>query len=340
MKKGNSKYVQAVVIIFFALINFILISFLKYNINGLSIREFKFDYLGNVLNLVILAGIIIASISMLLSKKILSSKRIIFAASLLGLSLILPLFIIATSRLSFIDESTFIIGISARKVYLGVILMINLFIQIYSMVYIWGLLFEVDRFHELRALLHSVIVMLLFFVLTLFYVWNVNTYSHTKLEKKCEYGLIPGAAVWKNNKPSPLFEARIKKALQLIKNGIIEKIIVTGGNAPGEITEAEAAMVYLQNMGVPRKSILLERNTSTTSEQVKFIRLRLFPDKKDSSVIFISDGFHLSRITQIAKYYQVKSIGVASKYQMSFNKALFYRTREAIALLLFWFFAI
>lgn len=340
MKKSNSKYTQASLINFFALINFILISFLKYNINGLSIKEFKFDYLGNVLNLAILAGIIIASISMLFSKKILSSKRIVFITILIGISLILPLFIIITSKLAFINENGFIIGISARKVYLGIILMINLFIQIYSMVYIWGLVFEVDNFHELRALLHSAIVLLLFFILTLFYVWNVNTYSDAKITKKCEYGLIPGAAVWKNNKPSPIFEARIKKALKLIKNDIIEKIVVTGGNAPGEITEAEAAMVYLQNMGVPRKSILLERNTSTTSEQVKFIRLRLFPDKKDSSVIFISDGFHLSRITQIAKYYQVKSIGVASKYQMSFNKALFYRTREAIALLLFWFFAI
>ena len=161
-------------------------------------------------------------------------------------------------------------------------------------------------------------------------------YAEKITEKEYDYGCIPGAAVWKKNKPSPIFEARIRKALELYRKNYYKKIILTGGNAPGEISEAEAAQKYLVNLGVNKKDIILEKETSTTSEQIKYLK-KYFSNKK---ILIVSDGFHLSRITQIAKFFNLKVEGVSSDYTMTLEKAIYYRTRETVALLMFWLFAI
>ena len=115
---------------------------------------------------------------------------------------------------------------------------------------------------------------------------------------------------------------------------------MTGGNAPGEITEAEAAYKYLINLRVNPKNIVIENETSTTTEQVKFIKSSRLSNDDENKILVISDGFHLTRVLQICKFFKVPAMGVSSDYSLSFEKTIFYRTREGIALLLFWFFAI
>ena len=126
---------------------------------------------------------------------------------------------------------------------------------------------------------------------------------------------------------------------ELLNNKRIFKIQLTGSNAPGEISEARTAYNYGLNLGIKKHLMLIEENTTTTTEQILFIKNQ-FPRSHGTTVLIISDQFHLTRALEICKFYNVKGVAVASDYDLVWKKLLYYRFRESVALLLFWLFAI
>jgi len=160
--------------------------------------------------------------------------------------------------------------------------------------------------------------------------------------KKGEYttGVVLGAAVWQGNKPSTLFEGRIKKAYELYNAGIINRIQLTGSNAPGEKSEAKTARDYLKKLGIENKDLLIEEKSSNTAEQIAYLKENLKKDTSLGKVIIISDEFHLVRALEICRFFDINAESSASEYNITSDKLLYYRLRESAALLLFWLFAV
>ena len=314
---------------------------LKYDLNNLPITEFRADYIGNILNMIITLFIVIACIVLSTGKKNIDNGKANLVLTIQIASLLSLVFVLLVQKLNLINEGSYIFSFPAKKVYVGFLFTFSDLLQIFSMIYLWGIIIGSDNFLELRTLIQTIVAVAILLVFSLLFVWNVKVYDETKLVKTIyDYGLIPGAAVYSKGEPSPIFEARIRKAFELYRDGIIKNILLTGGKAPGEISESESAFNYLTKLGVPKKDIIVENRTSTTSEQIKYLRNEILSLKNNNTVLIISDGFHLSRIIQIAKFYKIKTMGVSSDYSMSLSKTIFYRARESVALLLFWFFAI
>ena len=324
-----------------ALLYLIFLIYLKYNLNGIPLKEIRFDYLGNVMNGIVTLVLIIALVTISFLKRSLDSKKVLFINTLMALSLALLLAVWMLAKLNFLHTDKLVFNFPLKKVYMGAAYVLSLFTQLYSLNYLWGWIIGSDSLLELRTIIRTTVGILVLMVFSLIFVWNVRAFSQSRIENQTfTFGCIPGAAVYSKGNPSPIFEKRIRKALELYQKGSIKKVILTGGRAPGEMTEAEAAKKYLVNLGVPKKNIVIENRSSTTTEQIEYLRKNFSSERTRDSVLIISDGFHLSRITQIAKFYRVNSLGVSSDYALSFEKTIFYRTRESIALLLFWFFAI
>lgn len=336
---NNSRFVLISLLITVA--GFSASTYSKYDLNDLSLTGYRIDYIGNILNILISLFLVAGFILLGFKNKILEKKRMTFITTLLILMIICIFIPYCLTKFNIFGNEGYILNIPVKKAYTGLLLVLSIFISVYVLIYVWGIVLGFEKLFELRTLFRSLSAFILLFIFTLFFVWNVNSYSESKIGgRKFKYGFVPGAAVYSKGKPSPIFEARIRKSFELHRNGIIEKIVLTGSNAPGEITEAEAAYRYLINLGIKPDQIIIENKTSTTSEQVKYLKLNL-PAKKDlNEILIISDGFHLTRVLQICKFFKLDAVGVSSDYSLSFEKTLFYRTRESIALLLFWFFAI
>jgi len=317
----------------------LLLSFIKYKINGLTLFDYRIDYIGNVLNVSISFGIISGFILLGLGKKSIEKARFNFLLILQILSL--TSLLLSVILFDFIKLATdqYLFSFPVKKVYTGILMTISLFLQIYSLLYLWGIILGFEKLFEIRTLLRSISALLLLILFSIFFVSNANNYKKNN-GFKYDYALIPGAAVWKKDKPSPIFEGRIRKALELYRTGRIKKIILTGGNAPGELSEAEVAYKYLTNLGVDYRNLIVEQMTSTTTEQIKYIRNDSDLTISNSKILIVSDDFHLPRILQICKFFNIEADGIATEHKLTFEKTLFYRTRESIALLLFWFFAI
>ena len=134
-------------------------------------------------------------------------------------------------------------------------------------------------------------------------------------------------------------QGRVDKALKLFDEKKISKIFLTGSNAPGELAESEVAFRYIKSKGINTTEIFLEKETTSTNEQIQFINKK-FANTSNQNIIVISDGYHLVRVLEIAKFHKTKILVSAAALSQNFEKAVYNKMREALALTVFWLFAI
>ena len=116
--------------------------------------------------------------------------------------------------------------------------------------------------------------------------------------------------------PSLVLVERMDLALDYIGTHQNLKIIVSGGQGPGEsITEAEAMEKYLVGHGVPGESILKEENSTSTLENMIFSRNAFFENygyNLKKAVVVTSD-FHMFRAKLLARRAGITPYGISSK---------------------------
>jgi vancomycin permeability regulator SanA len=161
-------------------------------------------------------------------------------------------------------------------------------------------------------------------------------------EPRQEYdaGVILGAAVWSGDKPSPVLRERINKGYDLLRAGNAQFLVLTGGNAPNELPEAEVARRELLKRGADPTRIVTETHTSSTLEQILYIRDQLEKKQGWSSFIIIFDQFHLKRALEICQFNEIDAIGVSSESPLGPQNLALYHLRESGALILYWLFGV
>lgn len=112
--------------------------------------------------------------------------------------------------------------------------------------------------------------------------------------------VVLGAAQYVG-RPSPVLRARVDHAVSLWKRGLAPTLILTGGTGVGDTTsEAAVARKYAMSQGVPDRMIVVEIKGRTTSESMQAVA-RIMDDREQSSVILVSDPFHMLRLSILAR---------------------------------------
>jgi uncharacterized SAM-binding protein YcdF (DUF218 family) len=112
--------------------------------------------------------------------------------------------------------------------------------------------------------------------------------------------VVLGAAQYVG-RPSPVLRARVDHAVSLWKRGLAPTLILTGGTGVGDTTsEAAVARKYAMSRGVPDRAIVIEMKGRTTSESMRAVA-RIMDDREQSSVILVSDPFHMLRLSILAR---------------------------------------
>lgn len=337
----NSKWRQFFIIVALPVISLGLLLFLKYQNQSLPISEFNLFYIGNLINIITVflffVGCIILAIRN--SKTLLSIKKIILALSWITFGLLILSWIFTIHKIPI--PNIYILKQPLAKVLSASFYLVSFFSLTVSLVYIWHVVFKLNSGLLFRTILNSTAIIIGLLVFSFVYIIKGSeTLKGIGDTKESRIGVVLGAAVWKNNIPSTMLAARINKAAELYESGKITKIQLTGSNAPGELSEAEVAFNYIKQYKVNLNDVSLETNTTSTSEQIRFIKNELVQQNKYSEIIVISNNYHLSRINQMSKFYNVEIKLIAAKLKLAWDDALYYKIREAIGLLLFWLFAI
>lgn len=315
---------------------------MKYQNQNMSLSEFDFYYLGNFLNFLSFFLPITALLGLYLSNSERAPIHIrVFNIYVLLITAFLLLSFILSRKLMLLPK-IYIAYYPLQSVAAGLCLVLFQIFLIIFTVLLWLVLLNNSQKNVSKTLRFSFYLISFLVIFSLIYSFDYSdrTQDYLKLKKKADVGVVLGAAVWSNNMPSPIFEARITKAYKLYNLSLVRKLQVTGGGAPGEITEAKAAYNYLTNLGVRPSDILFEESTASTSEQIEYIKRVLTEERRMKKILIISDQFHLKRISEICKFHKLEADGIASGLNLQWDKWLYYKIRDSIALLIFLLFAI
>lgn len=120
--------------------------------------------------------------------------------------------------------------------------------------------------------------------------------------------VVMGAAQY-DGTPSPIFAARLDHAIDLFRDGVAPRLIVTGGKADGDrTTEAATAREYAIAHGVPAEAILGEDRSRTTVASIRAVAA-LMRNEGIERAVFVSDRSHMLRVLQMARDAGIQATG-------------------------------
>ena len=331
---GNTVSLSLIIIV-----NLFFLLYLKYSSHDLSFTDFSIYKIGNLINTAISFLVILGLFILFFQKSNVPLSIIYLLTGLLNLFLLM---VVLINFLHIPPREYYLLSLSFTQVLIIIAFSLFQFTQLFFMMMIWFKILKIEKLIYLRALVNSIFIAMGFLIFTLVFI---NTKSITPISAalgrdKPSIAVVLGAAVWSDNKPSPSLAFRVEKAAELFNDGIVNKIQLTGGNAPGELSEAEVSLNHILKQGINRNNVWIEKNTTSTIEQVRFIKKVLIQKKQFNSVVIVSDIYHLQRVKEICKFYNVKADVAASNLNLKTDKIIFYQLRECIALILFWLFAL
>lgn len=135
------------------------------------------------------------------------------------------------------------------------------------------------------------------------YILTVSSFmyatAHDAPPKNAEYLIVLGAKVDGTEMSLSLYN-RAEAALRYLEENPDTKVVVTGGQGPGEdITEAEALETYFLEANISPNRILKEDQSTSTFENFLFTKELI--DDLDANIVIVSNDFHLFRAHMIAK---------------------------------------
>lgn len=154
------------------------------------------------------------------------------------------------------------------------------------------------RWRRVRWTLVALLAGLLAFVSVT--AWQVVEAAH-RAEPNHPAGaaVVMGAAQY-GGVPSGALAGRLDRAAELYHQGLVRRIVVTGGNQPGDrTTEGMTGFVYLRERGVPEAALLVENGSTNTWEQLLATAL-IVSQHHIEGVIVVSDPYHNRRVLDIA----------------------------------------
>ncbi len=191
-------------------------------------------------------------------------------------------------------------------------------------------------FKLVSAFSFAIILLLLAVIIVNFAVVDStedNIYSHDAIPTmasrgdKYDYILVFGCGVKGDGSLTDMLRDRVKVGAELYFSGISDKIIMSGDRSGESYDEPIAMKKYAVELGVPQENIICDYEGYSTHESVdRFEELY-----GESSVILVSQKYHLNRALYIAHEQGVyKSVAVEADLD-TYRKQKIYEIREILA---------
>ncbi|HSM51122.1 MAG TPA: YdcF family protein [Thermoanaerobaculia bacterium] len=129
----------------------------------------------------------------------------------------------------------------------------------------------------------------------------VGTVSFRTAAGPADTAVVLSAAIY-GARPSPVFEERIKHAIDLYRERRVRRILFTGGVGERDVrAEAAVARAYALARGVPPEAILCEAGSRTTFENLLAARTLLGAEGGRQRLLLVSDPLHMARALAMAR---------------------------------------
>jgi len=184
-----------------------------------------------------------------------------------------------------------------------------------------------------RLLVLTTLSLLLFVLIINVYVFtfsrkfileNATKTPFLESDGNVSVAIVLGASVYSDGTLSPLLEDRAKTALELYKNGVVQKLLVSGDNRASSYNEVIPIREYIIAHSVPEEDVFTDFAGFNTYDSM-YRAKKIFGAK---NVLIVTQSFHLPRAVYAARQIGLNAYGVPA------NKSGYYfrnNAREVLA---------
>ncbi|MCI0479144.1 YdcF family protein [Candidatus Uhrbacteria bacterium] len=123
-----------------------------------------------------------------------------------------------------------------------------------------------------------------------------------------DVAIVLGASVLRGGEPSDALRDRLDTALDLYRNGSVERLLITGDDGRYRVNEIASMRDYLTKAGVPWEHILVDDRGYRTYESCKRAAEVLHVE----TATVVTQRFHLGRALFLCNNFGIDAIGVAA----------------------------
>lgn len=184
---------------------------------------------------------------------------------------------------------------------------------------VWPMLGNLGR-DIIGTTLYTIISFAAIYILTLMAMYTLSAVlnlTHLRKKRKADYIIVLGSGILGTKVP-PLLAARIDRGIELFRLNPDARLIMSGGQGPGEdIPESEAMAFYALERGVDIERIMMEQKSSSTEENLRFSRELMV--KENPKIIIVTTAYHVFRALILARRQGIKCTGFGAKTKWYFT---------------------
>jgi vancomycin permeability regulator SanA len=128
-----------------------------------------------------------------------------------------------------------------------------------------------------------------------FPVLQMFCFGKTDYRRLADAAVVLGARAYADGRPSDALSDRVRTACGLYKDGLVHKLIFSGGPGDGAISESQAMKRMALKLGVKPEDIVLDELGVNTRATVRNTE-SLFHELHVSRVLVVSHFYHLPRV--------------------------------------------
>ncbi len=164
----------------------------------------------------------------------------------------------------------------------------------------------------------------------LFPIAQMFSFGKTDYRRAADIAVVLGARTYKDGRPSDALQDRVRTACQLYRQGLVKKIIISGGPGDGAITEAEAGRRLCLQLGIAGTDLIMDDlglNTAATIRNVRAISASLGAGR----ILVVSHFYHLPRVKLSFQRAGIDVFTVPADERHMFWKMPYFIARETAA---------
>lgn len=140
---------------------------------------------------------------------------------------------------------------------------------------------------------------------------------HLRQSRRLDYIVVLGSGL-NGDQLTPLLAGRVDRGIALLRHNPQAKLILSGGQGPGEdVPESDAMAAYAQKQGVEPGRLVLERQSASTEENLRFSRALMAGERPRVAVV--TTAYHVFRALLLAKRLGLRCVGFGSKTKWYFT---------------------
>jgi uncharacterized SAM-binding protein YcdF (DUF218 family) len=165
----------------------------------------------------------------------------------------------------------------------------------------------------------------------LFPLLQIRCFGCTDYRRPADVAVVLGCRVYRDGRLSMALADRVRTAVELYDEGLVQHLIMSGGPAPGDLHETESMRRFAVELGVPADRIMLDKLGLNTDKTVQNT-IPMFRQHGFKRVLVVSHYFHLPRIklTYSRANQDVFTVPARQKYRLTYRT--WQITREVAAL--------